>query len=105
MAPEENPAANDGTTLTTRVIFGDITIYELPMRIGDNPAVSAGAPIRLGGKPLNVWKTDIDSFEAVQVGRRRKKRDEMIISARSRAKRYVHDIAVRCTGLWFVDRI
>lgn len=82
----ENPEGSEAS-LTTKVIFGNITIYELPMRIGDNPAVSSGAPIRLGGKPVSVWTTDLDSYEAVQVGRRRKKRDELIISARSRAKR------------------
>ena len=52
---EADPAAadaDDGDRPTGRILFGDVTVYELPLRIGDNPAVSSGAPIRVGGRPI-----------------------------------------------------
>lgn len=48
---------------TSKVGFKDITIYEFPMEIGDNPACREGCPIRLGDKLLWKSKVDVNSYE------------------------------------------
>jgi hypothetical protein len=37
-----------------------VTVYEFPIRIGDNPSCSAGCPIAIGTKHRAEYKEDID---------------------------------------------
>lgn len=56
------------------VSFGDITILEFPITLGENPSVSAGAPIQLGWKPQRVSTRDIELYEYLRRDERRHRR-------------------------------
>ena len=46
------------------VAFGDVTILEFPIILGDNPGCSGGAPITIGWKPCGMPEThDVDMYE------------------------------------------
>lgn len=47
----------------SKVAFDDITIYNFPIDIGDNPACREGCPIRLGDKLIWKSKVDLNSYE------------------------------------------
>ena len=53
------------------VTFGDLTITEFPMELGDNPAVSNGCPIRLGSEPLRTTTRNLDLYEYIRQDTRR----------------------------------
>ena len=43
--------------------WGDLTVYEFPMMLGDNPSVSDGPPLTIDWKHTNEHVFDIDYFE------------------------------------------
>jgi hypothetical protein len=45
------------------VHFGDITIQEYPMELGDNPACSCGVPITIGWEPQSTFISDLEAYE------------------------------------------
>lgn len=45
------------------VSFGVITILEFPIVLGENPAVSSGAPIELGWKLEKVYHRELQLYE------------------------------------------
>jgi hypothetical protein len=55
-----------------QVRFGDLTIREYPMELGEHPCCSAGAPVQLGWKPQSVSMRNLDLYEFVRERRGRK---------------------------------
>ncbi|KAG7339757.1 hypothetical protein IV203_025436 [Nitzschia inconspicua] len=52
---------SDAPLINRSVSFVDVTIYEFPLRIGDNPACTAGCPIALASKHQSIRKSSISS--------------------------------------------
>lgn len=57
------------------VNFGDVTVYEFELWLGDNPAVRDGCPVMLGKHCTDCYKVDINTFEAERASRRRHGKD------------------------------
>lgn len=55
-----------------KVTFGDITIAEYPIELGDNPACSHGAPLTLGWEPLRIHTKNLMLYESLRGGNRRR---------------------------------
>jgi hypothetical protein len=67
-----------------KVTFGNLTIQEFPIQLGDNPACSAGAPIEIGWKPFSKVTRNIDLYEYMQGSRRRRTRKDLAIPVHKR---------------------
>jgi hypothetical protein len=52
--------------------FNTVTIYEFQLSIGDNPAAREGCPISLSTKCVHKETLDVDVFEHLREGKRRK---------------------------------
>ena len=66
------------------VSFSFIEIHEFKIGIGDNPAVSAGAPIALGKPIEKASKVDVEKYECLRERVPRLHKDELILSREDR---------------------
>jgi CRISPR/Cas system CMR subunit Cmr4 (Cas7 group RAMP superfamily) len=71
------------------VSFTDVTIFEFPLRIGDNPACTSGCPITLANKHQSVRKSSLSeddenisnsNVKSISNTRRRSSKDLIIPS-------------------------
>ena len=46
-----------------QVSFGDLTIREYPIELGDHPSVSSGAPSQIGWTPLSSTTRNLELYE------------------------------------------
>ena len=53
------------------VTFGELTIIEFPIELGDNPSVSNGCPIRMGSEPLRTSTRNLELYEYIRKDTRR----------------------------------
>jgi len=67
-----------------KVNFGDITVFEFPNLLGDNPAVTDGAPLTIAWKHVNVNVFTIEYNEFVKQKRPRRRKKDMILSSAQR---------------------
>ena len=75
--------ATDGSKPSSVVRFDSLDIIEFPMELGDNPAVSCGAPVCLGNKVQSRQRVDLYQYEAWKGTRRH--RDELWMTVPKRA--------------------
>ena len=47
-----------------RVTFGEVTVVEFPIIIGDNPSTLTGVPVALGNKEVGRAVYDLDIYES-----------------------------------------
>jgi hypothetical protein len=52
------------------VSFGDLTVLEFSLGIGDNPSVSGGAPLSLS-KHVGGYQMEMDEYEELKTKRRK----------------------------------
>ena len=69
---------------STSVCFGDLTIYEFKNVLGDNPAVSEGAPLTIGWKHETMNVIALDYYEFLRNQRPRRRRKDLVIPSTSR---------------------
>ena len=62
------------STTMKKVNFKNIEILEFSLILGDNPAVSSGAPIALGQKLMERTTMDIDYYEENRIVRKGRKK-------------------------------
>lgn len=68
-----------------KVTFGNLTIQEYPIQLGDNPACSAGAPIEIGWVPFSRSTRNLDLYEYMMQGSRsRRARKDLVIPVHKR---------------------
>lgn len=67
------------------VTFGDLTVYEHPLEMGDNPAVSSGAPLMIGWKAQSTSTRNLDLYEYMHP-QRRHGRKQLAIPVQDRAQ-------------------
>ncbi|KAL3916448.1 MAG: hypothetical protein SGILL_005173 [Bacillariaceae sp.] len=70
-------------TTIKSVRFGRIVITEFPVILGDNPAVTSGAPVTIDWKPQGERNYSIHAYERCRPIRRRRRR--LLISVSNRA--------------------
>lgn len=71
---------------TKSVSFGEVDILEFPIILGENPAVSGGAPIEIGWELLDRQKRDVQLYEYMRGSQRRLDRKSFVLSASERAR-------------------
>ena len=75
-----------------KITFGNVTIIEFPVVLGDNPTTVTGVPVQLGDKPFSSKEYDIQSYEdskrVAVVGQQQQQRSrkELILSPQERFK-------------------
>jgi hypothetical protein len=79
-----SPAAANNTN-NSKVKFDQVFIHEFAIILGDNPAVSKGAPVTIGWKPVAHDVMDVDIYEYLREPERRH-RKRIVLSAQRRAK-------------------
>lgn len=58
---------------TKSVKFGKVTIMEFPMILGENPAVSGGAPVEIGWEPMQVLTQQVEVYDFLRETNRRRR--------------------------------
>ena len=66
-----------------KIRFGHLVITEFPIILGDNPAVTAGAPVTIDWTPQNESSFSITAYEQSKPERRRRRK--LLISVSNRA--------------------
>lgn len=74
-----------GSSVWKKVCFDDVHIREHAFILGDNPAVSKGAPLTIDWESHREDVVDIDVFEHCRAPVRRHRR-KIVLSPRKRAK-------------------
>eukprot|EP00536_Pseudo-nitzschia_multiseries_P000956 jgi/Psemu1/234153/estExt_Genewise1.C_120031 len=72
------------TTQSKHVRFGELTITEYPIILGDNPAC-AGAPITIGWKPITSYTCNLELYEYTRM-KRRNSRKKLVIPVQTRSQ-------------------
>jgi hypothetical protein len=83
---KEGTAAADGTAATTtkNVCFGDLVIYEFKNILGDNPAVSEGAPLTIKWKHSSKNVVALEYYEYLRISRPRRRRKDLQVKSAER---------------------
>jgi hypothetical protein len=88
MGKRKSCLKRDGSSSTrssdSSVGFGDLTIYEFKNILGDNPAVSEGAPLSISWKHESVDVITVDYYEFMRNQRPRRRRKDLVIPSTSR---------------------
>jgi hypothetical protein len=69
--------------LAKKVRFGELVITEFPIILGDNPAVTSGAPVTIDWTPQGEVSYTINVYESVRGTRRRRRK--LLITVSNRA--------------------
>lgn len=77
-----NHSSSDGGGKEVR--WGDITLYEFPNLLGDNPAVSEGAPLTIGWKHTSVVVVAVEYHEFMKQSQPVRRRKDLIMSGGAR---------------------
>mmetsp|Transcript_13316 Transcript_13316/g.37486 ORF Transcript_13316/g.37486 Transcript_13316/m.37486 type:complete len:145 (+) Transcript_13316:240-674(+) len=72
------------TTRSKQVRFGDLTITEYPIILGDNPACN-GAPITIGWEPIRTYTRNLELYEYTRTHRRHG-RKKLVIPVQKRSQ-------------------
>ena len=83
------------------VSFGDLTIADYPIIIGDNPACTAGCPITIGWEPIESYTRNIDVYEFARTGSRLKGR-KLILPVKKRSEMLLY---AGYTSKEIIDRV
>jgi hypothetical protein len=81
---DSQAASSSDSDTMKQVRWGDLTVYEFPNLLGDNPAVSEGAPLTIGWKHSSVVVVAIEYHEYLRQSRPHRRRKDMIMSSASR---------------------
>jgi len=71
------------------VAFEDVQIREYPKILGDNPAVSEGAPLTIDWEVTNYYRLNINIYEITREPMRRKSRKKLLVSSKRRLQSLV----------------
>jgi hypothetical protein len=66
-----------------QVTFGDLTVAEYPIELGDNPSCSRGAPLTIGWEPQLISTRNLELYEYTRVNRRSGKKLMLPVFKRS----------------------
>merc|ERR1712194_691985 len=73
----EKPLANNIMVSKKKVTFGDLTISEYPIILGDNPACT-GCPITMDWEPMRTYTRNLELHEYTKTQQRRNRRKLVI---------------------------
>jgi hypothetical protein len=69
-----------------QLTFGDVTIYEHPMKLGNHPSCSVGAPVEIGWDCQDTDVQDLDMYEFFRRTERRHGRKALMIPVQERGR-------------------
>jgi hypothetical protein len=72
------------SSVNRKVSFDEIEFLEFLTILGDNPAVSAGAPVAIGNDLVRRSMMDVDYYEKTRGKRRQRKKLALPVDARAR---------------------
>jgi hypothetical protein len=72
ISPRSDDLEGLSSASSQTVQFDQVTIQEYAVIPGDNPAVSSGPPLALDWDPINRFTTNVNTFEKLRRGRRRR---------------------------------
>jgi hypothetical protein len=74
---DDDSSSENSLLYRKELLWGDITIYEFPNILGDNPAVQNGSPLTIGWEYESKNVMDINLYEFIrqQSNPRRRKKD------------------------------
>ena len=86
ISPEERIVIPVSSTKKARkkVNWGELIIFEFPNQLGDNPAVSGGAPLTIGWNHETVNVVTIEFNEFIRLKQPRRKRKDLMLSSAQR---------------------
>jgi hypothetical protein len=93
--------------MTKQVTFGNLTIHEHALELGDNPACSCGAPLTISWKAHNSITRNLELYEYMR-GSRRYGRKQLAMEVTDRAKLLLssgYDIVEIANATMEVDEI
>lgn len=90
--PEERMVIPSTNNVKKNVHWGDMTVFEFPNQLGDNPAVSGGAPLTIGWNHENVNVVTIEYNEFIRSKQPRRKRKDLMLSSAQRDTVSLHCI-------------
>ncbi len=61
------------------VCWGDLTIYEFPNILGDNPAVQEGAPLTIAWKHSDISVVTVDHHEFMRQSKPCRRRKDLVL--------------------------
>lgn len=64
--------------------WGDLTFYEFPNIMGDNPGVSEGVAIEISWKHTSKHTVGVEYYEFIKQNRPRRRRKHLIMSSGAR---------------------
>jgi hypothetical protein len=70
------------TSSSKQVLFSEVIITEYPMRLGDNPSCSNGAPVTIGWEPQGTQTRNLEMYEYTRRPRRTRKQLHMSVHRR-----------------------
>ena len=73
-----NATASSYSSARKEVAWGELTTWEFPNILGDNPSVTEGVPLSIGWKPLRQEKVGIDYYEYLRRSNTRRTRKELV---------------------------
>ena len=76
-------SSTSSSTNTNNVKFNDIEFLEFNYILGDNPAVSSGAPVALGNDLKTRYNDEIDYFEKNRGKRKNRKKLALPVTTRA----------------------
>ena len=76
-------SSTSSSTNTNNVKFHDIEFLEFNYILGDNPAVSSGAPVALGNDLKTRYNVEIDYFEKNRGKRKNRKKLALPVTTRA----------------------
>lgn len=65
-----NNSYNNNNNNNKNVSFGNITIHQHPLQLGDNPACSSGAPLTIGWNAESTHTRCLEVYEVIRGPRR-----------------------------------
>jgi hypothetical protein len=69
---------------TNEIVWGIITVFEFPNILGDNPAVSEGAPLTIDWKHNSRRTVGVEYYEFERIQRPRRSRKRLIMKSCAR---------------------
>ena len=79
----ETSSTSTTSSSTNKVKFHDIEFLEFNYILGDNPAVSSGAPVALGNDLKTRYNVEVDYFEKNRGKRKNRKKLPLPVTTRA----------------------
>jgi hypothetical protein len=81
---DDKEAISSRQSVKKNVRWGEMVVFEFPNMLGDNPAVSGGAPLTIAWNHVTVNTLTVEYNEFLRLKQPRRKRKDLVISSAQR---------------------